>query len=430
MQNFKTSLDLTVYLFKSKGGFVMKDHRVKRNEALLWFGHWTSKIGNIVFDYANSISIVGAFTEMPWVLALYQSSETVIQIIFNLIGGAKADNSNRKKLLIMTDFMAALICGALSFFVDTEYMAMVMIIANALLAVVYAFNSPTYKAIVREVIEKGRIGFYNSIMHAGSELIGIAGPIIGVGLVGLIGTRGALLFDAGTFLMSAVSELLLTRINDTAVPAKEKKHVLIGIAEGFRYLLKEKQILFLIILSSFVNFFLAGYNLLLPYTDVIYADIASSFYSKALAMEAIGGIISSVGCAKLFNKFKNNVRVLILFLFATGFVLIIEPVCALSGISYLCLVPFLLFGISLTAFNIQFMSYVQVAVDENYLGRVFSIIFTVAVLFMPLGSLMFSALIDTGNITSYYTVGGGISVLASVSMIVHGRMDVKNKSAV
>ncbi len=39
-------------------------------------------------------------------------------------------------------------------------MAQVMVIANAMLALVYAFNSPTYKSMVREVIEKERIGFY------------------------------------------------------------------------------------------------------------------------------------------------------------------------------------------------------------------------------------------------------------------------------
>ena len=67
----------------------------RKNEALLWFGKWTSKLGNIVFDYANSVSIVGAFAHAPWVLALYQSSETVIQIVFNLIGGATAAAGKR-----------------------------------------------------------------------------------------------------------------------------------------------------------------------------------------------------------------------------------------------------------------------------------------------------------------------------------------------
>lgn len=87
-----------------------------KNEYLLWFGKWTSKLGNIVFDYANSVSIVGAFSHTPWVLALYQSSETVIQILFNLIGGAKADSGSRKKMLVITDLLSALICLAVSFF--------------------------------------------------------------------------------------------------------------------------------------------------------------------------------------------------------------------------------------------------------------------------------------------------------------------------
>ena len=85
--------------------------------------------------------------------------------------------------------------------------------------------------------------------------------------------------------------------------------------------------------------------------------------------------------------FCENVLALILFLFGTGFALVLEPLMAATEKYYLCLLPFALFGISLTALNIQFMSYVQVAVDENYLGRVFSIIFTVAVLFMPMGGV-------------------------------------------
>lgn len=408
--------------FTFDGGFIMKEKKIKKNEALLWFGSWTSKIGNIIFDYANSISIVGAFSGKPWVLALYQSSETIIQIIFNLIGGAKADCGNRKKILILTDLIAALICAALSFSIDTGYMATVMIIANALLAVVYAFNSPTYKSIIRDVIEKEDVGFFNSIAHAGSELITVAGPIIGVGLVGIIGTRGALLFDAATFIISAISEVFLTKISDSSAKASKEKNVFRDILEGFGYLFKERKILFLIVLASLVNFFLAGYNLLLPYTDVMYADIVDHFYSKALTLEAIGGIVSSVLGSKLFNKFSDNVRALILFLMGTGASLVFEPICAISGNYYICLIPYMFFGITLTAFNIQFMSFVQISVDENYLGRVFSIIFTVAVLCMPLGSIIFSAFVDVSNINSYYVVGGGIVALGLISLMINRKV--------
>ena len=406
----------------------MKYQRIRKNEALLWFGSWTSKIGNIIFDYANSISIVGAFSGKPWILAIYQSSETIIQIVFNLIGGAKADTGNRKKIVIITDLLAALICAVLSFFVETGFMAHVMVIANALLALVYAFNSPTYKSMIREVIEKERIGFFNSISHAGGEIIKVTGPIAGVGLVGVIGVRGALLFDAFTFAASAAAEFFLTKVEGTVESKKHKKNVLSDIADGFTYLVKEKKILFLVILASLVNFFLAGYNLLLPYTDVIYDGMFHNFYSKALAMEAVGGILSSVVCARIANKFRDNVLALILFLFGTGFVLVLEPVLALTANVCLCLLPFALFGISLTAFNIQFMSFVQVTVDENYLGRVFSIIFTVAVLFMPIGSFLFSVFLNTSDVKSFYAVGGGIILLSLLSMLIHNMSEKSEES--
>ena len=44
-------------------------------------------------------------------------------------------------------------------FVDTGCMAEVMICANAILAVIYAFNSPTYKSIHTGNGKKNRIGF-------------------------------------------------------------------------------------------------------------------------------------------------------------------------------------------------------------------------------------------------------------------------------
>lgn len=390
----------------------MKEKNIKRNEGLLWFGGWTSEFGNIIFDYANNVSIVGAFASKPWILAIYQSSETVIQILFNLIGGAKADKGSRKRIVIVTDILAAIICGLLSIFVDSVWMAQIMVIANALLAVVYAFNSPTYKAMIREVIERERIGFYNSIANAGSGLIGIVGPIAGVALVGVIGARGALIFDAITFLVSALAEVLLVRVVEPQMKEAVKKNVFLDIRDGFLYLWKEKQILFLVILASLVNFFLAGYNLLLPYLDMMY-EAGSGYYSKALAMQAIGGIISSAILARRVDHFKDKVRAMILFLFGTGLVLVLVPVVPL--------LPFAFFGAFLTGFNVLFMSHVQVAVEESYLGRVFSIIFTVAVLFMPVGSMVFSIVLKPENILSFLLVGGGIVILSLISLVHHCR---------
>ena len=75
--------------------------------------------------------------------------------------------------------------------------------------------------------------------------------------------------------------------------AKGKKNILGDIKDGFKYLWQEKTIFYLLVISAFVNFFLAGYNLLIPYTDVIYQGKFQGFYSKVMVAEAIGGIVGS-----------------------------------------------------------------------------------------------------------------------------------------
>ncbi|MBR5355488.1 MAG: MFS transporter [Lachnospiraceae bacterium] len=392
------------------------EKRSKRNEGLLLFGRWTSKIGDIVFDYVNSVVLVHAYTSHSWVLALYQSSQTIIQVLFNLIGGAIADAGKRKKILITTDLLSAIVCFVASFFVESKHVAVALIMANALLALIFAFSSPTFKAIVREMVSKERIVKYNSISNAGKELICMAGPIIGVALMAVVGARGALIINAITFFISAISECLLVKLEseEKKEDGKEKKNIIKDIKEGLKYLYNEKPVFALLVLSALVNFFLAGYNLLLPYTDIMYEGVFEGFYAKAMAAEAIGAILGSLINSKIPSSFSNKYSSLTIFLGLNGASLLLVPLVNISSNQFLCLLPIVLFGVTLTIFNINLMSYVQVNVAEEFLGRVFSVIFTVAVMFMPLGSWFFSIFNFTENVNSFAIVGAGIVVLSLI----------------
>ena len=389
---------------------------MKKNEKLLLFGRWSSKIGDILFDYVNNIVIVSAFTNSSWVLALYQSSQTIVNILFNIIGGAIADQGKRKRIIVIADLLSAVICFVTSFFIESSYMAIALIFANALLAAVFSFSSPTFKAIVRDVIEKNRINVFNSISNAGAELIAMIGPAAGAALLGIVGPRGALLINAVTFLISALSECFLVPNRAEETGRRESKEgVLKSIILGLQYLLKEKTILYLVILSAVVNFFLAGYNLAVPYTNNIYSGTFDNFYSKAIILEAVGGILGSFINSKLPDKFTQNYKVLVILLLLTGVSLALVPLSGPAENLVLCLLPFLLFGGFLTMYNINFMTLVQVSVDDHFLGRVFSVIFTVAVMFMPVGSFVFSFLNVTDNMWGFLFAGAGIMAAAILS---------------
>ncbi len=392
----------------------------QKNEMRLAAGSWTSRLGNIVFDYANSVTIVHGFGASALVLALYQSSETLISVIFNLLGGVAADGSKKKRILVVTDLLSGLVCLVLSFFLHSRLLAMAMILANVLLAVIGAFNSPTYKSVVREVVEVNRISRFNSISHGGSELIKIGGPVAGLLLVDIIGVRGALLINAATFLISALLEAGLISLVQEAATERRRKNILREISEGLRYIVSEREIFFLLILSSLCNFFLAGYNLLIPYTDVMYEGVYTGFYAKILMAEAAGGIAGSLVSARI-AKGKPDSRMLISCLLADGICLAFVPAAGAKGILVIAVLPFFLFGLLLTLFNIQYLSYVQVCANPEFLGRVFSVVYTLAILFMPLGSFFFSAISHTADVRSFYPVSVGLIALGIVFLMLIGR---------
>lgn len=216
----------------------MKSSKSQSNEKILLFGHLTSKLGDIIFDYANKIVLVSAFTSKPWVLALYQSMEYIVGIIFNIIGGLLADFGNKKKIIIISDLFSATFCFIASFFVTSNYMAAALIIANGLLALVFSFQSPCFRAVISQMIEKDRIVKYNSVNNAGMEIINIVGPILGMALMGLVGARGALLINAGSFFISAVSEVFLNPLKPEV--EKAKKPGLKELPSGIIYVYKKK----------------------------------------------------------------------------------------------------------------------------------------------------------------------------------------------
>lgn len=390
--------------------------KIEKNELCLLIGRWTSLIGNLIFDYANSVSIVSMFNDKPFVLGFYQGSESIVNVVLNLFGGVAADGKNKKSLLVLTDLLSFLICFTVSFFVKGDVVAIALIVANLILAVVSSFNSPTYSSILRSVVRKERIIQYNSVIHTGTGIIKIGIPLVAVSLVNVIGPRGSLLVDAGTFLVSAIAEMLLKPFEDGDRFKQKKANIYHQIAEGIHYILKQHNLLLLILLSASVNLFLAGYNLLLPYTDVMFKKQYAGFYGKALAMQAVGGIISSWINAHRKKK-EASIGEMILFLALTGVPLILAPVLAYIDNIIVNLLPYIIFGAFLTLYNIQFMSYVQLTTDGDYLGRVFSVIFSVAVLFMPLGSFIFSAMLNVNDVRMFYLIGIGIVLLSVISML-------------
>ncbi|MCO4668139.1 ABC transporter membrane-spanning permease-macrolide efflux [Streptococcus infantarius subsp. infantarius] len=219
-----------------------------------------------------------------------------------------------------------------------------------------------------------------------------------------------MLLDGLTFIISSILLFLVVPI-EAKFESKEEisfKLIFKDLFSGIKYLLKHRKILLIILLSSVVNFFLAAYNLLLPYSSKMFPNLSDSLYAIFLVFEAVGGLIGA-SLSGYLNK-ELSIKKLLLFLSLSGITLAFAPAVYLifHNPLILALVPGI-FSLFLSIFNIQFFSLVQRDVDNQYIGRIFGIIFTIAILFMPIGSGVFSILFKTTEIVNFLIVG--ISIL-------------------
>lgn len=384
---------------------------MKKNETKLLLSRAVNKIGNVMYDYGNSTWIAAMGGMGQKYLGYYQLAENIISLILNPIGGAVADRFKRRKILLATDFIGGVMCALLAMIGNNHIMLYGLIAVNAVLAMLHAFSGTSFKSYVVTIVEEERRVAFNSKLEVISQVVSISSPLLAFLYVDRFGLKPTLVLDSVTFF---VSFLLLFSIREeeqhVTINAKKTdiRTILQDIKDGLIFVVKEKEIFFLLAIAALVNFFIAAFNYLAPFSNQLFEDTSS--YATLLSMGAVGSILGAVMANKLFKNSYNSILIA-LALCGVGLVMI-SAFAVLHMPAIIIVSGNLVFEFFLTIFNIHFFSMVQKKVPNHMLGRVFSSIFTVAVIFMPLSTAIMTAVPCSVNIYTFAIIGCGILVVS------------------
>ena len=395
-------------------------NKSKINSRNIIFSSILSRLGNAVFDYGNNSILATLFPSNPFWLSMYQASENIVSIIINLFSGAIVDVRNRKKILMIMDILSGIICLLGLFFLNNQYILYIgIILANIALSILNTFSGPAYSAVIKETISTEYVETHFSHYSIWRELMSIVSPTVGVFILTISSIEYAYLFNAITFFIAAYITYKLELINGRDIKDDKNEKVFNSIKKGLEYTYGNKKILYLLFLSSFVNFFLSAYNLITPYMNQYYDDKMDNFYGISLMVQAIGSVVFSYLNKKhLSDKSwaKTEYFLILVGVFIT----------CIGGIDYLfhnpiaSLIPFFFVGGMLTVFNIRFFTTVQIEVEDEYIGRVYSVIFTIAVVFMPIGSLFFGKFMGVETLR--------LLIISGIGIVVTGIIYIFNKN--
>ena len=368
-----------------------------------------NKIGNMLYDYGNSIWLASMGTIGQTVLGMYQISELVTSILVNPFGGVISDRFSRRKILMTTDLVCGILCLAISFIRNDSWMIGALIGANIVQAIAFAFSRPANKAIITELVEKDELVLYNSRLELVMQVVSVSSPVLSFLVLQFASLRITLVLDALSFFLAFGLVALLPKKEEKTMAEKRLtfKVICADIKEGVHYIVKQKEIFFLLVMASSVNFFFAAFNYLLPFSNQLYG--VQGAYATILTMGAIGSIVGAI----LASKVKASVYNLLILLVLTGVGVFMM---GLPLPTFLSFSGNLVCELFMTIFNIHFFTQVQAKVEGEYLGRVLSTIFTLAILFMPIAK-GFMTVLPSVHLSSFLVIGSGVIILSCLSLV-------------
>ena len=378
-----------------------------------------NKIGNMLYDYGNSVWLASMGTIGKTVLGIYQISELVTGILVNPFGGVISDRFSRRKILMTTDLVCGLLCLAISFITNDSLMIAALIFANIVQAIAFGFSRPANKAIITEVVEKEEIVTYNAHLELVLQVVSVCSPVFSFLVLQFASLHMTLLLDALTFFIAFV---LVAFLPEEEAKAQERKQftgkdIFSDIKDGLDYIWYQKEIFFLLLVASSVNFFFAAFEFLLPFSNRLYG--VKGAYATILTLGAIGSILGAL----VANKMKSSMKILLFLLIMAGVGVFIMG---------LPLPPYLSFSGNLvceffvTIFDIHVLSQVQTKVEDDYLGRVLSTIYTLAVLFMPIAKGLMTWL-PSVRMKSFLLIGAGVILFSLLAQLVAKQLPSKEQ---
>jgi predicted MFS family arabinose efflux permease len=259
----------------------------------LWVGQTISELGSVVTRTAVPLVALLVLGAGPAEFAFLVVAESMAVLLVSLVAGAWVDRLRRRPLLIWADVIRA----ALLFSIPAAYVVGALRIEQLyvvvfLVACLGAVFSAAYPAYVPSLVGTERVVEANAKLATSSSLAEIGGPGLAGLLVQLFRAPFAILVDAVSFAVSAVSLALIRTPEPTRPPRDAGANVRAEIVEGLRAV-RDHRVLWPLATRSIVAH-VAGSFYGVLYTIYLIEDLRLDPFLLGIVISA-GGVGSLVG---------------------------------------------------------------------------------------------------------------------------------------
>lgn len=313
-------------------------------------------------------------------------------VLLSIFAGAWSDRWNKKRIMLLSDSLAALCTAAVLILLMGGRLAIWhLYVINALNGLMNTVQQPASDVAISLLVPKRHYQKVSGMRSFANSLVTVLTPVLASALLAFTSIHAVILIDLITFALAASALLFFIAIPHDRTGGAPGESWLQSVGSGLRYLKQNRGILDLILFLAIINFTVSIFNAALP---------AMMLSRAGGGQTALGWVNTCSGLATMLGSIlvsatpppKSRVRVIfnaLLFSMSTeNFILAFgrsTPVWCIGAILGWICIPFM--GAHM---EVLFRSKIPVELQ----GRVFAARNTLQFFTIPLGYLCGGILVD------------------------------------
>jgi Na+/melibiose symporter-like transporter len=255
----------------------------------LWSGQTVSLAGSQVTTLALPLTAVLVLRAGPLQMGVLQAAQFAPFIVVTLLAGVWVDRASRRTLLIGSDVGRALLLGSVpvAFLLGLRSIEYLYVVAFAVGILSVIFNV-AYQAYLPTLVDVDQLAEGNSKLEASRSLTQVVGPGLGGLAVQAVSPPLAIVLDALSFVVSAISLRSIRRADPR--PRLPAHSVWTELREGFAFIFAHPIVRPIVLTSALVNI---SYSLAIAvYLLFLSRDLhlGPALLGVVLAMGGAGGL--------------------------------------------------------------------------------------------------------------------------------------------
>jgi MFS family permease len=362
----------------------------------------TTAQGWLVLELTNSPALLGLTSAVGWAPTLFLS----------LFGGVLADRVDRRRLLLSTQVVGAVLAATLAVLTMTGTVQFWHVLAIAALAgAAQALGFPAFQAFVSTIVDRTALGSAVALNSAQFNLGRIVGPALAGGAIAAGGLAVAFWANAAALLLMA-GVLASIRLASQVALVRAEASLWGNLVDGIRYLRSDHVVRTLVLLAVAPGLFVLNYLALMP----VYARdiLGAGATGLGLLTGAVGvGALAGALALAVMRPSGGSGRLVVIGL---GVAAVALMVFAVSTTLPLSLFALAVLGAAQVGYYATTNTLIQLLVPARLRGRVLSLYVLTSIGVMPIGNLA-AGLVAERFGPPIALAGGGLVTLIVVALV-------------